>query len=522
MHLGGSVNSQEKINQMKHSLHHLQNAVKSTLGPSGKTAIIYEKKQLQLVDDGITIIKALEFQKQNEMHILELVRQASLKTNEIVGDGTTTTVLFSCSLIEESLRLILAGTQSIFLTTGLKKINNFVIQKLKEFSFPLAEPNQMMSVLKTAIGNTSKDLLVQLKEAFLKKGKEGIILIEEKYESTYVNHIELLEGLQIEQGFSSPYFVKDSTKLEVVLDNAYVLVTDKTITSLEQIREILEYVRLNNQALILLAVDFEKTVLSTLIINNLNDKLNVVAIKAPYFGVKRKMILEDVSFVTNTTFIDEKLYKKDYVFRPEDLGRVKKATVNKTQTDLVLLQSSKLALARKINELQREFKINDSIYEKEIIKYRINLLSGGMVKFYISAATNVELCQLRYKVEDGICSLNSSFQEGISISSSSLYLHFIEIVSTWAAINLTHEEMFASKVFQKTLAYPFRQLCENTNISFPVILDQTRESGYPFGFNFAEKRLSNLEKEGVLDSSKMMRIIFQNSMSVTISLLLAF
>jgi chaperonin GroEL len=516
------MNTKLKINAIKNSLLKLKNSVKATLGPNGKTAIIYEKNQLKLVDDGITIIKALKFKENSEEHILELIREASLKTNEIVGDGTTTTVLLSCNLIEESIRLILAGTKSIFLATGLKKINNFIIQKLKEFSFPLAEPSQMISLLRTSIGNVPKNLIVQLKEAFLKKGKEGIILIEENYNPTKINKVELLEGLQIEQGFSSAYFVKNSSKFEVVLENSFILVTDKTISSFEQIREVLDYVRMNNQSLVLIAVEFEKSVLSTLIINNLNDKLNLVAIKAPYFGLKRKMVLEDISFVTNTNFIDEKLYKKDYIFSSNDLGRIKKATVTKNQTDLVLLQSSKLSLARKISELQREFKINDSLYEKEIIKYRINLLSGGLIKFYISASTNVELCQLRYKVEDGICSLNSAFQEGITISSNSLFLHLIEIISNWSIINLTHEEIFASKVFQKTLALPFRQLCENTNLNYPLILDKTNEKGYPFGFDFAKKELVDLEKEGILDSSKMIRIIFQNSISIAISLLLAF
>jgi len=508
------------LNTFKKSLIFLAKSVRPTLGPTAKNAIIDNPKNINLVDDGITILKSLEFKEKDENTVLKLIREASLRTNQIVGDGTTTTALISCKLLEESLKFNQYGIQNHHLIIGIKKILYFVIQKTKEFSVPLKNPEEIKQILSTSIGNFSPKIIEDLKNAFVKKGKDGILTIEEKMKESV--NLEIRDGIQLEQGYLSSYFIKDFSKTLIEIDNPCLLITDKFINNIEEIREILHHIKKNKEGLILIASGFEKSVLSTLIINNINENIQVVAIKAPYFSIKRKMVLDDICFITSTNFIDEKIYASQYQFKISDLGKVKKAKISKNLTNLTLLNSSKLALKKRINELQRELKINDSIYEKEIINYRISLISGAIAKFYISASTNSELSRLKYKVEDGINSVKTAFQEGINISSNSFYLHLVEPTLNWSLLNLTTDEFFAFKIFEKGLKLPFSQICENVNLKCPIIAEEIFKNGYPFGYDFEKKYVCNLKKIGILDSSKMIRVILQNSVSIVTSLISTF
>jgi chaperonin GroEL len=507
---------------IKKSLFLLFNSVKSTLGPTGKIAIIDTKQKIELVDDGIKILKSLKFEKKIENTILELIRQGSLRTNQIVGDGTTTTTLLTCTFLEEGLKLLSFGINNIYLIVGIKKILYFLIQKIKELSFPLTSSDHIKNILQTSMGNISFQIIDDLKNVFIKKGKDGILIVEEKSDFLHQSKIETFDGIQIEEGYCSPYFLKHFSQNFLMLENPYLLITDRIIENIEQIRNILEFIKINKHSLIVIASGFEKTVLSTLIINNLNDNLNVVAIKAPFFSVKRKMILEDICFITNTNFIDEEIYFSNYQFKIADLGKVKKGHIRKNMTNLSLIHSSNFLLKKRIDELYRKSKINDSLYEQEIIKYRINLLSNSITKFYLSAITDSELLKLKLKIENGINSLKSSFQEGITISCNSLYVHLKELTLNWSIINLTNNEFFAYKIFEKGLILPFCQISENKNLKFPLILNKTLKMGYPFGYNFKTNEFCNLKENGILDSSKMIRVILQNSVSIIISLFSTF
>lgn len=508
------------LDTFKRSLFFLSKSVNPTLGPTAKTAIIDNSKNINLVDDGITILKSLEFKGKDENILLQLIREASLRTNDIVGDGTTTTTLISCKFLEEAIRLNQYGIKNQYLIIGMKKILYFLIQKIKEFSFPLTNGEEITSVLKTSIGTFSLKIIEELKTAFIKKGKDGILIIEEK--NNVSMNLEITEGIQLEQGYISSYFLTDLSKNNIELVNPYIMITDQTINNIDQIRDILNYIKKNNESLILIASGFEKSVLSTLIINNLNENLKVIGVKAPYFSIKRKMVLDDICFITSTNFIDEKIYSSNYQFKISDLGKIKKAIINKNLTNITLLNGSKLALKKRINELQRELKINDSIYEKEIINYRISLISGAIVKFYISASTNSELSRIKYKIEDGINSLKTSFQEGINISSNSFYIHLLELTLNWSLINLTSNEFYAYKIFEKGLKVPFYQICENVNVKYALIFEKIINRGYPFGYDFEKKCICNLKEIGILDSSKMIRVILQNSVSIAISLISTF
>lgn len=363
---------------LKEAIDLLRSSVKSTLGPTGRNAIIATSTNIKIVDDGATIIKALDFQKDFKIHILELVRQASLKTDQVVGDGTTTTILLTCTLLDEAIKVLAFGINPLFLVVGLKKITNFVIQKIKHFSFPISSQLEVFSLLETTMGNASKNLKDGVYEAIVKKGKHGSIFIEENQINTKNFTVQVFEGLQFEKGYISPYFLKNPEISFVSLQNTFLLITDTQIKSINQIREILDHIKLNNQSLVLIASGYEKSVISTLIINNLNDNINVVPIKAPFFGLKQKTFLEDLAIVTCGNFISSEMVKDECFFKVEDLGRVKNIQILKNRTNISLLSSSKTSIQRRIYSLQRELEVSDGVYERDILRQRIDLLSGKL------------------------------------------------------------------------------------------------------------------------------------------------
>lgn len=509
---------------LKEAIDLLRSSVKATLGPTGRNAIIGMSNNIKIVDDGATIIKALDFQKDFKNHVLELVRQASLKTDEVVGDGTTTTIILTCTLLDEALKVLAFGINPLFLVVGLKKITNFVTQKVKHFSFPISSQSEVFSLLETTMGNASKDLKNGVYQAIVKKGKHGSISIEEKQVNNNEFNVQVFEGLQFEKGYISPYFLKNPENSFISLQNAFVLITDTQINDVNQIRKILDHIKINKQSLVLIAGGYDKAVLSTLIINNLNESINVVPVKAPFFGLKQKTFLEDLAIVTCGNFLSSEIIKEECFFEVEDLGRVKNIQILKDRTNISLLPSSKVSIQRRILSLQRELEVNDGVYERDILRQRIDLLSGGIVKIYLSATTESELTYLKYKVEDGINSLNTAFQEGDIISSSNLVIHLIGIIQAWSVLNLVDDEIFAFRVFQSAFIYPFRELCFNTNTAkhFSILIDVISEKGYPFGFDFKSLKIINMKENFILDSSKMLRVIFQNSISIVSSLLLSF
>jgi len=513
----------QKEQRIREAIDILTFSVKATLGPTGKTTVIDTTKGILCVDDGATIIRQLNFANQTKNQVLELVRQASLKTDEIVGDGTTTTILLTCSFLKESLRFISSGIQSIHLIVGLKKITNFLLYKIRNFSIPITTKKQIDSLLELSMGSFSKNIKEDVFKALKKKGKYGSIVIsEDPTHNPDCTTVELVDGFQLDKGCISPYFLDSVENSSVILHRPYTLITDLTLTSIDQIREILEDVKKTRQSLFIIAGGYEKSLLSTLIINSLNDNIKVVPIKAPFFGLKQKQVLEDLALVTTSRLILSKFDSDNYVFQKSDLGRAKFVKSSNRNTTITLLSSSRINVKRRIDSLERELVVNDGVYEKDILKQRINLLSGSIVKVLVSGSTDSEIKHIRLKVEDGINSLQTSFQEGVIISSSNFLLHILELLQFWATINLSGDEVFSLFVFRKAFLYPFFQLCSNTNVSYALTLDSILEKGYPYGFNFKSLRLINLKEEFLYDSSKMMRIILQNSISVSSSLLLSF
>ena len=500
----------------------LRSLVTSTLGPMARHAIIHKKNSTQFVDDGATILKEVNVESKIDEPIFQLVKQASLKTDKLVGDGTTTTILLICSLLEESFYFVTAGVQPIFLVKGLKKTANYLVQKIRYFSFPITSQQQIVNLLTNTLGPTLTDFKNALYSAIVKKGKTRVIELEEHYAEQINSTVEVFEGLQFDKGLVSSYFLKNPEESSITLTNPYLLITDLELTSLTLIQEILEVVRERNATLCLIAENFDQQLISTLVINNLNENLNVIPIRAPYFGLKKTKILQDLAIATTATFISQDTYPKDYVFQLSDLGRAKTMSVSLAASTVMLLPTAKINVQRRISELQREILVNDSVYEKDILKQRITFLSSGIVKVNLYAPTATELSSLKYKVQDSINSLSTSFQEGVVISSSSLFVHLSELVQNWSMLNLYGDEIFALTILKKSFLFPFYQLCLNSNDSYPLLSAAILQKGYPFGFDFSKKEIVNFKEYSLLDSAKMLRVIVQNSISSTLSLLLTF
>lgn len=501
----------------------LLSSIKITLGPTGKSALLSNFKKVHFVDDGITILKELKFTSRYKNLLLNLVKQASLRTDKIVGDGTTTTALLTCLILQEASKYSLLGIKSFEMAIGIKKLATVIIQKIKQFSFPLKKKVQILSLLDTTMGSTLKYLNNHVYEALLKKGKQGVIQIEESlsFQSELIS-MKVVEGFQLDKGILSPYFLKDPKYSFTELINPYLLITDLKIHSFDQIREIVEHSSRKDFSLLLIASHFEKHVLSTLIINNLNNDLKVIPLKTPFFGLKQKLVLEDLSFVTTAKFISSSIFEESYRFKFSDLGQLQSAKVYKYSTLLTFFCSSKVNIQRRINHLKRDFEKNDGVYEKELVNQRIKLLSGSMVKILLSSSNSSEASFLKYKVQDGINSLNSSFQEGVTICSSSLFIHLIDPIRIWSFLNLINDEIFSYYMIQKGFISIFFQLCENTNIVFSTTFDFLIQKGYPLGFDFKNQKFFQLKDKFILDSSKMLRIIILNSFSVVSSVLLSF
>lgn len=500
----------------------VQLSVKSTLGPTGKNAIISTKTGVKIIDDGAAIMKELCFSNTLKNHIFLLIKQASLRTDKLVGDGTTTTVLLTCSLLSESIRLINSGVKSVFLVSGIKKLTNFLLQKIKQFSFPITNKDEIFGILKTTMGIIPLNFTNELYEALLKKGKYGSLILEEQYREDDSINLQVFEGIQFDKGLVSPYFIKDPLNPSIFLQNPYVLISPEEISSVQQIQKVVEFIKTSKQSLVIIAPGYNKNLISTLIINNINNNFIIIPIKAPFFGVKQKEFLKDLSIVSASYLFSPLEFSEDFIFDINHLGRIKSAKISRSDTSIILLSSSKINLQRHLKTLRRELEVNDGVYERDLLRQRINILSGGIVKIYLASSNRAESSHLKYKVEDGINSLTTSFQEGGIISSSSLFLHLLEFLQIWSTANLINDEIFSFYIFKKAFLDHFKQLCFNTNQLAPIITNDVLKKGYPFGFDFQDLNIVNMRTSKlILDSSKMLRIVIQNSISVSTALILS-
>ena len=492
----------------------IDRSVKITLGPTGKNGILADKRgNLTFITSGSLLMKSLEFASSSGNVILKLLEQASNKTFIVSGDGSTTTILLACQLLKSSLRFLINGYNPIFISNGLKRLSYFVVDKVVETSSPISNVSQLIGILRTALGkkvNTSLFLL--LKNCVSQIGRDGIILVEENLSPN--NEIELVQGIELDKGFASSYFVTDLKSFEVVYENPYILITHNPITSLNQIREIIDYVKANNRPLVIIAEEISKDIISTLVLNNIQKKLKVVVIK--YISIKfiKTGILEDLSTLTHSNYFVSNLKDSNLTLTIDDLGQAEKVIIKKEKSTFLISKFAKLISKRRINELNRELLISETEYEKSIFKTRIARLSGHIAKIKIGLSNKYQIEEQRQKVENAISTIRSSLEEGFLPGGGSFYLYLQGELANWSYLNLIGEEIFSSQILTEALARPVEELFENTNTPFPHIFHYLSVVGYPYAYELNVKKVVHAINYCLIDSAKSVRTILWNSVTI--------
>jgi chaperonin GroEL len=509
----------EQLETNLKTIENIYDSIKITLGPTGKNGILFTSaSELKFITSGSMLLKSLEFSSHSSNVILKLFEQASIKTFNISGDGSTTTTLFSCQLLKICLKYLINGYNSIFLGNGLKKLAYFLIEKVLEFSIPVENINQLTGILKTSVGKKMNIELVNILEKSLPQiHRDGLILIEENISSE--NEVEIVDGIELDKGYASTYFVNDLKSFEVVYENPYILITSLPITSINQIREIIEYVKENNKPLVLIAEEINKDILSTLILNNIQKKLKIVVIKYTAIKFLKTGILEDLATLTHSNYFIPTSKNNITNLTISDLGQVEKAIIKKDKSTFILSKFSKVLAKRRINELNRELVTSESEDEKSIFKTRIARLSGHITKIKIGLSNKYEIIEQRQKVETAINTIRSSLEEGVVPGGGLFYLHLREEIANWSFLNLIGEEYFASNIIIDSLLKPFEELCGNNNLSYPNLLDTILEKGYPYGYDLVKKKVVNTFEEGLIDSAKSVRSILWNSLTIVCTMI---
>jgi chaperonin GroEL len=499
----------------------IDNCIKITLGPTGKTGIVSnEKNELKFITSGSLLIKSLEFKEYAGNILLKLIEQASIKTFNISGDGSTTTILLSCQLLKNSVRFLISGYNAIFLSNGLKKIAYFLMEKVLEFSKPISSQSELSGILKTSIGKKLNSELVNLLDKSISTiGRDGVILIEENVSEK--NEIEMVQGIELDKGFASSYFVNDLKNFEVIYENPYLLITKNPINSLNQIREIIEFIQLQNRPLVIVAEEISKDIISTLVLNNIQKKFKIAVIKYTSIQFLKTGILEDLALLTHSNYFSSNLKNQNEKLTINDLGQVEKVIIKKEKSTFLISKFAKIIAKRRINELNRELLTSETEFEKNIFKTRIARLSGNIAKIKIGFSNQYQVQEERQRVEKAIQTLRASLEEGILPGGGIFYFHLREELKNWAYLNLIGEEIFAAQIVEEALLRPFDDLFSNTNTSKFKIFEKLLQYGYPYGYDLNNQKIIQTFENGLVDSAKAVRAILWNSLTIISTIIIA-
>jgi chaperonin GroEL len=507
----------EELTTNVQTINDIDNGIKITLGPTGKNGIVSDEKgNLKFITSGSLLMKSLDFPSASGNIILKLLEQASAKTFNISGDGSTTTILLACQLLKSSLRFLVNGYNAIFLSNGLKRLAYFVVDKVVEYARPISNLDQLVGILKTSLGKKiNNEVFLVLKNCISQIGRDGLILVEENLSQE--NEIELVQGVELDKGFASSYFVNDLKNFEVVYDNPYILITNNPITSLNQIREIIEYVKTNNKPLVIVAEEINKDIISTLVLNNIQKKLKVVVIKYTSIKFVKTGILEDLATLTYSNYFVSNLkedQRKNIILTVDDLGQAEKVIVKKEKSTFIVSKFAKVLAKRRINELNRELLTSETDYEKQIFKTRIARLSGRIAKIKVGVSNQYQIEEQRQKIENAVNTIRSALEEGFVPGGGTFYLYLQNEIANWSYLNLIGDEFFAGVIVNEALIRPFQELFENANTPQYQISQKLLQLGYPYGYNLTEKKIIHTMNEGLVDSAKSVRAILWNAITI--------
>ena len=488
----------------------LADTVKVTLGPKGRNVILDKKFGAPLItNDGVTIAKEIELEDKFENMGAQLVKEVATKTNDVAGDGTTTATVLAQAIIREGLKNVTAGSNPILLRKGIKKAVDVAVEELKKNSKEINTEEEIAQVGAISAGDEEVGKLIA--EAMKTVGKDGVITIEES--KSMVTELESVEGMQFDRGFVSAYMVNDVEKMEAVLENPYILITDKKISNIQEILPLLEELVQHGGKLLIIAEDLEGEALSTLVVNKLRGTFDVVAVKAPAFGDRRKAMLEDLAILTGGRFVSTELGFDLKDVQLEMLGRAQTVKVNKETTTIVGGVGSKADIAHRINQIKMQIADTTSDFDREKLAERLAKLSGGVAVVKVGAATEVEMKERKLRIEDALNATKAAVQEGIVAGGGTAFVSAIPAVEDLVA-SLDGEEKLGAQIIRRALEEPLRQIAVNAGLEGSVIIQNVINSDSQIGFDALNEDYVNMIEAGIVDPTKVSRSALQNASSI--------
>ncbi len=493
----------------------LANTVRVTLGPKGRNVVLDKSYGAPLItNDGVTIAKEIELEDAFENMGAQLVKEVATKTNDVAGDGTTTATVLAQAMISEGIKNLAAGANPIILRKGMKKATTVAVEALQSMSQSVDGKNHIAKVAAISAGDDEVGNLVA--DAMEKVSKDGVITIEES--KTMLTELDLVEGMQFDRGYISAYMATDMDKMEAVLEDPYILITDKKISNIQDILPLLEQVVKTGAKLLIIAEDVEGEALTTLIVNKLRGTFNVVAVKAPGYGDRRKAMLEDIAILTGGEVISSELGLELKDATLEQLGRAKSVKVQKENTVIVDGIGEKSAIDARISQIKSQIEETTSEFDKEKLQERLAKLAGGVAVIRVGAATETEMKESKLRMEDALNATRAAVEEGIIAGGGSAYIHASKKVEELAN-TLEGDEKTGAKVILKALEAPLYYIVANAGLEGSVIINKVKESQAGFGFDAAAEEYVDMVKAGILDPLKVTRSALQNATSVAATLL---
>ncbi|WP_226679451.1 chaperonin GroEL [Mesobacillus jeotgali] len=501
--------SEEARRAMLRGVDSLANAVKVTLGPKGRNVVLEKKFGSPLItNDGVTIAKEIELEDAFENMGAKLVAEVASKTNDVAGDGTTTATVLAQAMIREGLKNVTAGANPMGIRKGIEKAVITAVEELKAISKPIESKASIAQV--AAISAADEEVGQLIAEAMERVGNDGVITIEES--KGFTTELDVVEGMQFDRGYASPYMVTDSDKMEAVLENPYILITDKKIGNIQEILPVLEQVVQQGKPLLIVAEDVEGEALATLVVNKLRGTFNAVAVKAPGFGDRRKAMLEDIAALTGGEVITEELGRDLKSATITSLGRASKVVVTKENTTVVEGAGDSAAIESRVNQIRVQMEETTSEFDREKLQERLAKLAGGVAVIKVGAATETELKERKLRIEDALNSTRAAVEEGI-VSGGGVAL--LNVYNKVAGIQAEGDEATGINIVLRAMEEPVRQIAHNAGLEGSVIVERLKREEVGTGFNAATGEWVNMIEAGIVDPTKVTRYALQNAASVS-------
>jgi len=492
----------------------LAKAVKVTLGPRGRNVVLDKKwGSPTITKDGVTVAKEIELEDRYENMGAQMVREVATKTSDVAGDGTTTATVLAEAIFREGLRNVTAGSNPMGIKRGIDKAVKAVVEDLKKLSKSVKDPKEIMQVA-TISANGDEEIGKIIADAMEKVGKDGTITVEEA--KSMDTTLDLVEGMQFDKGYISPYFVTDKEGMEAVLEDAYILIYEKKLSNMKDLLPLLEKVAQKGKPFLVIAEDVEGEALATLVVNKLRGTLQAAAVKAPGFGDRRKAMLEDIAILTGGKLITEDLGIKLENVKIEDLGRAKRITIDKENTTIVEGAGKQSEIQGRINLIKKQIEDTTSDYDKEKLQERLAKLAGGVAVINVGAATETEMKEKKARVEDALHATRAAVEEGIVPGGGVALIRAIPAVDK---LELMGDELIGANIVKRSMEEPLRQIVNNAGLEGSVIVEHVKKEKKAVGFNVTTEKYEDLYEAGVVDPTKVTRTALQNAASVA-SLLL--